>query len=294
MAGLQSCPRCRTPFYGRTRRCRTCGHTLPRPRAGLELVAVGLLVALAAILLWVALAPNGSDTAAPPPQSTAPTQPAPPPQSGTPVQSAPPPATADPGGTGDLKQVIAATKPSVVRIDVRLATGTAVGSGFIYSDQGLVITNQHVVQGSTRVIVTNGAGKQFPGDVLHADAATDLALIQVPGLAGTPALRVSSAQHLSEGDRVVAIGSPEGLTNSVSDGIISAVHRDIQVGGQTMKDVIQTTAPISHGSSGGPLVELRTGAVIGVTTAGSEQGSNLGFAITGDTIMMVLKRWGVQ
>jgi serine protease Do len=280
MAGLQSCPRCRTPFYGRTRRCRSCGHTLPRRGAGLELLAIGLIVGLVAVLLWVALAPEGDNPAAGTPA--------------TPSQSTEKPAAPGDTGTPDLKQVIAAVKPGVVRIDVKLASGSAIGSGFVFDDQGLVITNQHVVQGSKRVTVTNADGKQFPGEVLQTDAAADLALIRVPGLAGTPALPVSSAQHLSEGDRVVAIGSPEGLTNSVSDGIISAVHRDIQVGGQTMKDVIQTTAPISHGSSGGPLVEVRTGAVIGVTTAGSDQGSNLGFAITGDTIMAVTKRWGVQ
>lgn len=294
MPQIRTCPRCRTVSTGRNRRCGSCGYVPRRQGPGpIEWVAIIGIAAVVCGVIWVALAPDGSETGAgvTPPAPNAPVAPAPQPQPGpsTPEpQPTPPPA----GEGSDLKTAIQRAAPSVVRIDVQMRRSGAVGSGFVFHEQGYVLTNHHVVDGAVWITVTDAQGNQAPAELVAADPSVDLALLKAPKLAGTPTLKLSSAKHLAQGDRVVAIGSPEGLTNSVSEGIISALGRTITVkDGATLKDVIQTTAAISHGSSGGPLVEIRTGAVIGITTAGSETGQNLGFAISGDTILARVHEW---
>lgn len=276
MPRVRTCPHCHTPAYQGGARCQNCGHVFRRSNPRVAEIAVGAIAAalLAGAIWFVASAPEPDA-----PRETAP----------TPTQAAPLPAVAE--HPTDIKAAIAQASPSVVRIDVRLRSGRAIGSGFIYSTGGLVLTNQHVIAGAASVTVTDSQGRQHPAQVVAQDSTVDLALLKIPELSGTPALKVTSAQHLSAGDRVVAIGSPEGLTGTVSDGIISAVHRELRIGESTLHDLLQTTAPISHGSSGGPLVEVATGGVVGITTAGSDTGSNLGFAVTSDTILSALQRW---
>ncbi|HYF92045.1 MAG TPA: S1C family serine protease [Symbiobacteriaceae bacterium] len=285
MQKVQTCAKCGTVYYGRPRRCLACGHPIRRPGPGAEVVTIAVLAALVGVLVWVAVAPEPPGTVAQPQPAPAPA----PPQ--TPVSPAP----AAGGRPLDLKSVIELVKPAVVRIDVQLSANTgAIGSGFVCDAQGHVLTNQHVIAGARQVRVTAADGRQHAATVAFTDPAADLALLKVPELAGTAPLAISTTGHLGQGDHVVAIGSPEGLTNSVSDGIISALHRNLTVEGRPLQDLIQTTAPISHGSSGGPLVEVGTGKVIGVTTAGDEEGANLGFAVSGDTIVRVMKKWTGQ
>lgn len=291
MPTVRVCPKCRETSYGAPTRCGSCGYLFKRP--GLttpQIVAIlTLLAAVVGLGIFLISDPgssepvdSGAGVAPQAPDAPAPSRPSTPSTPSTPS-----------GGTPELKTVIQQAGPAVVRIDVRLGTGGAIGSGFVSDERGHVLTNHHVISGARSITVTDAQGRKFEGRVVASDASVDLALLQVAGLAGTPSLKLSSSGHLEQGDRVVALGSPEGLTNSVSEGIVSAVDRTIQLeGGATLRDALQTTAPISHGSSGGPLVELRTGAVIGITTAGSETGQNLGFAVSGDTILSTLKRWG--
>lgn len=303
MPTVRVCPRCHTSSYGSRARCGTCGYSFQRK--GMASGQAAILVVVAAVVFlgiaaWVLSSPTGPSprtASRPTPQPQAPpAQQTPQPQAQQPAQTpaqqpSQQPATGG-GSTSDLKSVIQRASPSVIRVDVRLNQGAAVGSGFVYKEDGRLLTNYHVIEGAREILVTDARGRQAKATVVKADASVDLALLRAPDLAGTPALPVVSSRHLEQGDRVVALGSPEGLTNSVSDGIVSAVNRTIRIDTGTLTDAIQTTAPISHGSSGGPLVELATGSVIGITTAGSETGSNLGFAVSADTILATLQGWG--
>jgi len=151
----------------------------------------------------------------------------------------------------------------------------ALGSGFIVSADGKVVTNYHVVQGGRSAVVKLANGSSFSVDgVLAVDVDKDLALLKVGGTA-LPFLNLESTHTLQVGDHVVAIGSPLGLDGTVSDGIVSALREEARG-----KNWIQTTAPVSHGNSGGPLLDM-SGSVVGVITWGVDvkEGQNLNFAI---------------
>jgi len=151
---------------------------------------------------------------------------------------------------------------------------TALGSGFLISADGEIVTNYHVIKEAHSATVKLSNGAFFPvGGVLASDADKDLAIIKVNGK-NLPFLTLGDIDNLRVGDHVVAIGSPLGLEGTVSDGIVSAI-RDI-----AGKKWIQTTAPVSHGNSGGPLLDMSS-HVVGVITLGVnlELGQNLNFAL---------------
>jgi S1-C subfamily serine protease len=164
---------------------------------------------------------------------------------------------------------IAKKVESVVYIEVAFSDGKgASGSGFLISTDGRIVTNYHVIDGAASGKVVLNDGTTFTDiKVLGWDKEGDLAIIKVPG-SGLPTVTTGNSDAAQIGEEVVAIGSPLGLQNTVSTGIISA-RRD---------GYLQTTAPISHGSSGGALFNMM-GEVIGITSAGMEEGANLGFAI---------------
>lgn len=164
---------------------------------------------------------------------------------------------------------IAKKVESVVYIEVAFADGKgASGSGFIISTDGRIVTNHHVIDGAISGTVTLNDKTTFTDiKVLGWDKEGDLAIIKVAG-SNMPAVTLGDSDKVVIGEAVVAIGSPLGLQNTVSSGIVSA-RRD---------GYLQTTAPISHGSSGGALFNMY-GEVIGITSAGMEEGANLGFAI---------------
>lgn len=155
------------------------------------------------------------------------------------------------------------------------------GSGFVVSPDGKIVTNHHVIAGarSATVIMNNGAYFKVDG-VLGDDPEHDLAVIKVPGK-NLPSLSLADSDNLSVGDYVLAIGSPEEWENSVSDGIISGIRQD------KGKTWIQTTAPASHGNSGGPLL-LMDGKVAGVLTWKDFDGENLNFALPSNLIAPLL------
>lgn len=159
----------------------------------------------------------------------------------------------------------------------RIEQGT--GSGFIIDEDGLILTNAHVIEGADKVLVTLKDGREFAGEVLGTDPLTDLAVIQVEA-AALPTVRFGDSEQLRPGEWAIAIGNPLGLDNTVTAGIISATGRSssqIRVPDKRVS-FIQTDAAINPGNSGGPLLNEQ-GEVIGVNTAiiGGAQG--LGFAI---------------
>ena len=226
------------------------------------------------------------------PRETAATTPAATPQvivasTGTSSTSA---TAADP--TDPVVTAAAATGPAVVTITSSVsvsrgrqtATGTGVGSGFLYSSDGLILTNAHVVEGATSLSVQLADGRKFTGTVVTSDTAADLAVVKIDAT-GLPTVVIGTSSTLQVGQTVIAIGSPLGTyTDSVTSGILSGTSRDITVTddqtGQPrqLTNLLQTDAAINPGNSGGPLLDVQ-GQVIGINTATAGNSEGLGFAI---------------
>jgi putative serine protease PepD len=167
----------------------------------------------------------------------------------------------------------------------------AQGSGFVYDNQGHIITNQHVVDGAESVSVRFSDGSTQDATVVGTDPSTDLAVLEVDAPASLlKPLRLGKSSELAVGDGVIAIGSPFGLEQTVTTGIVSALNRQINSpNGFAIDDAIQTDAAINHGNSGGPLLDL-DGRVIGVNSQiESESGGNdgIGFAVPSDTVARI-------
>ena len=165
--------------------------------------------------------------------------------------------------------------------------GMSAGSGVIISPEGYIVTNNHVVEESTDITVTTFDGKEHPAKVVGTDPKTDLAVIKIEG-DKLPFISWSVQESIRVGDLVLAVGSPFGLTSSVTMGIISAMGRG-NVGITEYEDFIQTDAPINPGNSGGPLVNM-AGEIVGINTAifsrtGGSEG--IGFAIPVDIVQNI-------
>jgi serine protease Do len=151
-----------------------------------------------------------------------------------------------------------------------------VGSGFIMSKEGYILTNNHVVEDADQIKVKLAGGKEFDGKVVGRDPKTDLALVKIAGDSDLQPLKLGNSDDLKVGNWVVAVGSPFGLEQTVTAGIVSAKGRVI--GSGPYDDFIQTDASINPGNSGGPLINLQ-GEVVGINTAIVASGQGIGFAI---------------
>lgn len=184
----------------------------------------------------------------------------------------------------------------MVYVDGYLMSGISSGSGFIISDDGLVVTNAHVVASSTdgKVLVTTMNGKKRTGVVHSLDAASDIALVQLDNdFTGEkyPTVVLGSSRKLRNGEFVVALGSPMQLQNSCSFGIVSATARHARELGfrKSRSEFIQTDAAINQGNSGGPLVNL-AGHVIGINSMKVQGADGISFAIPIDSAMQIVQQ----
>jgi serine protease Do len=160
------------------------------------------------------------------------------------------------------------------------------GSGFVVDPKGIVITNNHVVEGAVTIRVRFDDGRVFDGEVLGRDPLTDVAVVKVKGkFASLPSVTLGDSSAIRPGDWVVAIGNPFGLASSVSAGIISALDR--QIGASRYDQFLQTDAAINPGNSGGPLFNLK-GEVVGMNTAIIGGGTGIGFAVPSNLIKALL------
>jgi S1-C subfamily serine protease len=257
------------------------------------IVAVGCLLVLAAMVgsavgaggMYLALRAQPTQAAAlPAPFVVQPTLSAP--------TSLPPVAPAPSGGSSPVATAVDRVGPAVVTITNHLGSngfgssaGTATGSGVIISDQGYIVTNNHVVEGMASLEVTFANGSKTPATLVGSDPFADIAVVKVSSpVPATAAWGDSSA--LSPGDTVVAIGSPLGdFTNTVTAGIVSATDRSLEEQpGYKIEDLIQTDAAINSGNSGGPLVNI-DGQIVGINTlivrgsGSSAIAEGLGFAV---------------
>jgi serine protease Do len=146
------------------------------------------------------------------------------------------------------------------------------------------VTNNHVIAGANDLTVTLPDGKKFKGKILGADPGSDLAVVKVDAQ-NLPSLRLAAPETLRVGQWTVAIGSPLGLTHSVTAGILSAMDREVAVNNRV--GFLQTSTPINPGNSGGPLLDMH-GRVIGVNTAVAANAQGIGFAVPVDTVARVI------
>jgi serine protease Do len=174
--------------------------------------------------------------------------------------------------------------------DAPLSGGT--GSGFIIDPKGLVLTNNHVVEGAVTIRVRLDDGRAFDGEVVGRDPLTDVAVVKLKGrFEALPTVRLGDSSSLRVGDWAVAIGNPFGLAQSVSAGIISALDR--QIGASRFDQFLQTDAAINPGNSGGPLFNLR-GEVIGINTAIIGAATGIGFAVPSNLVKAVIPQLQAQ
>jgi serine protease Do len=194
----------------------------------------------------------------------------------------------------DLTSIVAAAQPSVVTITADGMTvnrfspfgqpTVGIGSGIILTSDGYILTNRHVVEGSSSLSVQLADGRTFPATIVQQATDNDLALIKIDAT-GLSAAKIGDSSKIQVGETALAIGSPLGTyTETVTQGIVSGLGRQIQVADEltgrptTLTGLIQTDAAINPGNSGGPLLD-DTGAVIGINTALASSAQGLGFAI---------------
>jgi serine protease Do len=250
---------------------------------------------------------DGSSTASvSPPTSAAPAPSGSSSGSGSGSGASPAPSTAStiPGLQGvaptmDIRAVLRKVEPSVVAIETNLVSqnggifGRGAGSGVIISPDGLVLTNNHVIDQAGSIKVKLSDGRELGADLVGSSPADDVALIKIRGVSGLTAAELGSSAQLQVGDQVVAIGNALDLqgTPTVTQGIVSALNRSIDAGsgssgssgGESLGNLIQTDAAINPGNSGGPLVNA-SGQVVGIDTAIIGDAQNIGFAIPIDVI----------
>ena len=274
----------------------------PRPRRGGFAVAVlaGALVVgggagLGGAALWSVLdddgaAGNGSGTTS------------------APLQVAENSSDSDPAPAGSVEEVAAKVLPSVVAIDVTAGGTGGSGSGVVLTEDGLILTNDHVVTlagaadpDTADVSVSFADGSTAKADVVGTDPLTDTALVQAQGVSGLAPVTIGQSSDLDVGEQVVAIGSPYGLDSTVTSGIVSALDRPVEVardenGNTTAYPAIQTDAAINHGNSGGALVNM-DGQLVGINASIQSADNDptggsigLGFAIPIDEVTPIVEQ----
>ncbi|MCO8271393.1 trypsin-like peptidase domain-containing protein [Actinoplanes sp. TRM 88003] len=202
-----------------------------------------------------------------------------------------------------LAAIVKQVQPSVVTVLVDTNRSSSLGSGVVLAADGLILTNNHVIEGGGTVSVRLSTGQTVPASVVATDTTHDLALVQATGLTGLTPVTFGTDDSVAVGDTVLAFGAPLGLENTVTSGIVSALDRSINTatesatggGSEQLGGLLQTDAAINQGNSGGALVDL-SGHVVGINvaiaTAGeSESGSiGVGFAIPADTVVAAVKQ----
>jgi len=220
--------------------------------------------------------------------AVAPTKPSP--------QTPPVVSVTQPGIEQAVENVVQKASPAVVRIVstkevmdfffLQVVPQQGLGSGVIIRPDGLILTNNHVIEDASKIQVTLSNGKTYKGKVVGADPISDVALVKIDAK-NLPYLELGDSSKLKVGQFVVAIGNPYGLDHTVTVGVISALERNINVGNKTMHGIIQTDAAINPGNSGGPLVSL-DGKVVGINTMIYQNAQGLGFAVSANTCKKVI------
>ena len=199
-------------------------------------------------------------------------------------------------GILSLTEIFEKSEPGVVRVNtIRNQTINetgGVGSGFVFDKMGHIITNAHVIEGSTKTVVTFLDGRSYNAEIIGMDEYTDIGVIKVNAdLKLLQPLSLGDSSNLNVGEPIAAIGNPFGLSGSMSSGIVSQIGRLLPLGsGYSIPDVIQTDAAINPGNSGGPLLNMR-GNIVGINTAiqsTTGEFTGVGFAIPSQTVAKIV------
>ncbi|WAH44612.1 trypsin-like peptidase domain-containing protein [Alicyclobacillus fastidiosus] len=159
-----------------------------------------------------------------------------------------------------------------------------IGTGFVFHPRGYILTNEHVVSDGDRIMLRVFGKKDLvEAQVVGRNRAHDIAILSADIPIPSPILKIGQGKDVHVGEWVLAIGSPLGLDNTVTVGIVSAKNRPLQIGDREYPNLIQTDAAINRGNSGGPLINLR-GEVVGMNTAVSQSSQGIGFAISADVL----------
>ncbi|HBV97228.1 MAG TPA: peptidase S1 [Desulfotomaculum sp.] len=223
----------------------------------------------------------------------------------------------NPVGSGSIADIVDKTSPAVVEIRTTTQSGSSrdpfasdpffrqffgnripfdsgprtsvgMGSGFIISEDGYILTNDHVVEGATQIeVIMTGKDQPIPAKLVGSDAELDLAVLKISGQNDLPTLQLGDSNSVRVGEWAIAIGNPQGLDHTVTVGVISAKGRPITVENKQYKNLLQTDASINPGNSGGPLLNM-SGQVIGINTAVNASAQGIGFAIPTSTVKPVL------
>ncbi len=193
--------------------------------------------------------------------------------------------------------VYKATKDGVVHIDcIKIYQSSknsksvhAVGSGFFFDRSGHILTNFHLIENAYSLFVVDSFGKKYNAKIVGTDPATDVAILKIEGKKDIKPLKLGDSDHLLIGQKVLAIGNPYGLDNTLTVGVISALNRSLPNPSlELSRNVIQTDAAVNPGSSGGPLIDSK-GEVIGINTAMVGEGAqNIGFAIPINVVKRII------
>lgn len=168
--------------------------------------------------------------------------------------------------------------------------GQGLGTGFIISKDGYIVTNQHVIDSAEKIeVIVEGYEEPLPAKLVGSDFQLDLAVLKIEGKKDFPTLPIGDSDQVAVGDWVIAIGNPYGYDHTVTVGVVSAKGRPVGVQDRQYKNLLQTDASINPGNSGGPLLNLK-GEVVGINTAVNAQAQGIGFAIPTSTMQSVLKQ----
>ena len=191
--------------------------------------------------------------------------------------------------------VVEKVGPSVVSVDIERSRLLGMwqqeggGSGFAFTPDGFILTNNHVVEEADRIRVRFSDGRRYEADLIGNDPETDLAVLRVHA-SDLVAIELGDSRRLRPGQLAIAIGNPYGFQHSITAGVVSALGRSLRAGtGRLMEDIIQTDAALNPGNSGGPLVDSR-GRVIGINTAMIFLAQGLSFAVAVNTARFVAAR----
>jgi len=195
-----------------------------------------------------------------------------------------------------LIEIFKNSEPGVVRVNVQRTSvdlaPSGVGSGFVFDKKGHIITNAHVVEGATKIVITFLDGRSYNAEIVGVDTSTDVAVIKVNAdLSLLHPLSLGDSSNLQVGEPITAIGNPFGLSGSMTSGIISQLGRLLpSESGFSIPDVIQTDAAINPGNSGGPLLNMR-GEIVGINTAiqsATGEFTGVGFAVPSQTLAKIV------
>ena len=195
-----------------------------------------------------------------------------------------------------VKTSVVVIQATIRNVDIfgRVYITQVQGSGFVYrySTTYLILTNNHVVSGASNITVTFTTGNNYSATIRGSNPGTDFAVLTTPSAPQSvyQPLQITTSSTLSVGDPVIVVGAPYGLDGSMTNGIVSALNRTLTTDmGSTLTNVIQSTAPLNPGNSGGPLMNYN-GQVVGITTAIVSESQGIGFAIPSDTVLSEIQR----